>query len=123
MTYVRFWILLAVVAAAGLLITLSSWVAWHEHQNATTAAVSYAAVLRLKAQTEQAARLRYQPVPRLRTVNTYGAPYNFTIVCTVKGSSAAGDTRVPLDPDVGPTVGDVYVKTCRAFALSEAPVG
>lgn len=62
---------------------------------------------------QDAARLL--PVPSLRTSQSYGAPYNVTIVCTVAGSSEGqDDDRVPLDPDGAPRPGDLYVKTCRA---------
>ena len=62
---------------------------------------------------DQAAAARI-PVPSLRTVQAYGAPYNVTITCTVAGSSEATAGRVPLDPDGAPRPGDLYVKTCRA---------
>lgn len=62
---------------------------------------------------DQQARLL--PVPSLASTSVYGAPYNLTIKCEVAGSSEGQNgSRVPLDVDGGPRVGDVYVKTCTA---------
>lgn len=79
-------------------------------RNATAANSKLKARDRLAEQTAE----RLLPVPSLRSVQRYGAPYNVTITCTVAGSSDGPDRRAPLDLSAGPRPGDVYVKTCLA---------
>ncbi len=91
--------------------TIAFGVAFYSAQRyANTANAKLEARDRLAEQTAE----RLLPVPSLRTVQAYGAPYNVTITCTVAGSSDGGNSRVPLDLSGGPRPGDVYVKTCLA---------
>lgn len=98
--------LFAVVVAASLAVALA-----RDATGARAARDRVKAFERLKEQDDA----RLIPVPALKTSETFGAPYNVTIVCTVAGSGEGENgARIPLDTSDAPHPGDLYVKTCRA---------
>ena len=116
MQFVRLWVVALVTFVASTLVVAALGVAWNEHAEGRRAVQELAA---LRDANQRIARRRI-PAPQMRTTSTYPAPYNLEIICTVAGSSKTGK---PLDSTVGPKPGDLYVKTCRAFALDTGPSG
>jgi hypothetical protein len=75
------------------------------------------------ADASAAARAKrvYRPVPGSSTTADHGPPWNVHIVCVTTGSVRNG--AAPLDLNVGPRPGDMYVRTCRGYPLKKGPVG
>jgi hypothetical protein len=107
----------AVVAA----LVVLGYFALHNRTEAQHAHAELVALKQSVAAEAQASKATHLPVPSTHTVTEYHSPYNVRVVCDVTGSvRGANGVRLPLNLNVAPKPGDLYVKTCRGFALTSA---
>jgi hypothetical protein len=119
----------AVKAAAALtagalvvaLVIVLGYLALHDRAAAQHARAELTALQESVAAEARASKATRLPVPGARTVSEYHSPFNVRVVCDVTGSvRGANGARLPLNLSAAPKPGDLYVKTCRGFALTSA---